>query len=523
MFYGDDSVLLLIKCQLCKAKPTEAKILPCDIFCNNCVDELTKGTNEETKEFICKSCHETHTIPKNGFKTWKALNEFYSKELSSEEINRDETAEKLNKNLLKIQDQINRMNFTLINKVDVLKEHCLKLRNEVDSYAEIAIKQTQHVRNEMLQEIENYQTKCLFNMETDKTQVQKSTHFLNELKDFNQEWNVSLDRYQMNKADMVKANEIAFGLEQRFKKEDKDLEKLIFIDRPMIFRKSKLKIENNFLGIFDAIDLYQLRMVKFSDIMIKGSRAQCFGFDLYKDGKIAITYSDKSGKLCIAILVENFKFIKSMQTAIYIDAVHSVKLKTVNDFLIFTISHECSFRDDLVLVNSNLEQVNTNEEIGFVNSFYGNEENIYCLEIKYQSNVCRVVINIFDYQLNQIEQIGQGKDPNQPFYFTTKVRQLCCRERRFFLLYQEKIDIIDESTGLLLNSIPVGGNQMAFDSEFNLVVLCISSSKLFKHNLESDLTDEIKLENVTETLEFFINQGNQIVYLDKSLKCLFFE
>ena len=88
MFNGAEGFTSLIKCQLCQSILKEAKILPCGLFCNNCITELTKNFDQESKEFTCKPCDETHPIPKNGFKSWKALNEFYSKELNFEEIYR---------------------------------------------------------------------------------------------------------------------------------------------------------------------------------------------------------------------------------------------------------------------------------------------------------------------------------------------------------------------------------------------------------------------------------------------------
>ena len=88
---------------MCQSILKEAKILPCGLFCNNCITELTKDVDQESKEFTCKSCDETHSVPKNGFKSWKALNEFHSKELKLEEIYRGESAEKLKKNLNKLQ------------------------------------------------------------------------------------------------------------------------------------------------------------------------------------------------------------------------------------------------------------------------------------------------------------------------------------------------------------------------------------------------------------------------------------
>ena len=118
MIYGEECVSSLIRCQLCQSILKEAKILPCGLFCNNCITELSKNVDQVSKEFTCKSCDETHSIPKIGFKSWKALNEFYSKELKLEEIYRGESAEKLKKNLNENQKLIKDLEFTLNNNVN---------------------------------------------------------------------------------------------------------------------------------------------------------------------------------------------------------------------------------------------------------------------------------------------------------------------------------------------------------------------------------------------------------------------
>ena len=246
MFYEDVSPL--IRCQMCQSKLVEAKILLCGHFCDSCLAELTKDTNDETREFTCKSCEEIHMIPKNGFKNWKALNEFYSKELNFEEIYRGESAENLKKNLIEIQKQIDSLNLTLANGVDLVNEHCLKLRNEVSLEAEITIKRIQDVRDDMIKEINSYEEICISNLKPDKLKKQNFEGFLNEMLNFQGKWNEYLKKYQINDAEIVKANKSALDLQTRFRNEKMKLDKFIFNDESVNFNKKAIKIEKDFLG-----------------------------------------------------------------------------------------------------------------------------------------------------------------------------------------------------------------------------------------------------------------------------------
>ena len=251
MLYGEECVSSLIKCQMCQCKLTEAKILLCGLFCNNCTVQLCKNVDKGSNEFTCKSCDETHSIPKNGFKRWKALNEFYSKELKLEEIYRGESAEKLKQNLNEIREHINYLEFNLKNGTDKVKEHCLRLRNEVSLEAEITIERIQDIRDVLIEEINDYQAICLSQIESDKIQKQQFQKFIDELKDFDKVWSEYLKKYQIHDSEMVKANGLSLELETMVNKVKINLDNFFFNNKSMSYRKNQNKIEKDFLGNLD--------------------------------------------------------------------------------------------------------------------------------------------------------------------------------------------------------------------------------------------------------------------------------
>ena len=85
---------------------SKAKILPCNVLCEECANEMIEQADQNTREIECKACEEIHSIPEKGFKVWKALDEFNSEKMNIKEIYRGEAAEKLKSNLKDIEENI---------------------------------------------------------------------------------------------------------------------------------------------------------------------------------------------------------------------------------------------------------------------------------------------------------------------------------------------------------------------------------------------------------------------------------
>ena len=559
MFYGEESLSSFIKCKSCKTKLKEAKILPCDHFCSNCVDQLTKSTDKETREFTCKSCDETHTIPKKGFKAWKALNEFYSKELPLDTIYRGEKIEKLKKNLEKIRIQIEDLDLTLSKSVYSVKEHCLELRKEISSQAQMAIENIQNVRNEMIDKVCEYEKKCIYNLESNDKINHKFNEFLIELKCFNTEWTEYLKKCQINDAEIAKANNSVLKLKKRFKEEKTNLEKFIFRNKSMSFTKNDLKIETNFLGnLYDktigAIDINQFKIVKFKDILNNFNVFNNRYIDVcsFENQQLAVVYPDDSLRVNVAIIDKNQNISKTTRTNFYLNFINAnftsnsnyntVQLKTIKSLIIlFCKIKQLTPRTTpvlgtsiqypsvqnlfyLSLVDSNLELIKSIDIQIPIVSIDANETSIYCL-----TNDNKIMI--FDNQLNKAKTIDTiSNNPRQPYTFGNisnvatvnhSTIQLLEKFNNFCHLYPGKIDILKGPD--LIKSIPILGNKMAFDSQSNLLVLSVNSSKIYKYNLDGVLQNEIDLENVPAGLEFCVDEGDKILYFNKAQNCFYLD
>ena len=130
---------------------------------------------------------------------------------------------------------------------------------------------------------------------------------------------------------------------------------------------------------------------------------------------------------------------------------------------------------------------------------------------------------IFDNQLVQKKVIGQSNYTQSPFYLNDKVFQLAYRKGNFFCLYQDRLDVINENTGVVCKSIGFIGDDMAWDSEGNLMILSISSSKIWKYNFDEKTINEIGIKNASKGLEFSIDKEDQILFSNRAQRSLYFQ
>ena len=266
---------------------------------------------------------------------------------------------------------------------------------------------------------------------------------------------------------------------------------------------------------FNKFDVFNL-----TDILSKFDNcyARHIDIDSFETGKLAVVYPDIYNRVSIAIIDKNRTICKSTQTNFYIGTIHcKIKFKTMKDFLVIfhMDDHGINY---LSLLNSNLEVITSNFTHHEIISLYANETNIYGLTKNPDPQII-----VFDYQLNNTKNFGQSLCKLQAYYLNKHIMQMAQRGKYFYCLYPERIDIIDESTGVLLKTVSIEGNKMAFDSHSNIYIASTFWSKMFKFNLYGELEDEITLKNAPKEIDFSIDERDQFFYFNKLQKCLYFE
>ena len=522
MLYGEECVSMLISCSNCKSRLNEAKILLCGVYCEKCVSELVTNMNETTKEFVCKSCHRSHVIPKEGFMRWKALDEFHSKEMHLKEIYRGESVEELRKSLNEIEKQITSLSLSLKSSEDVIREHCIDIKTKVNLETEIVISQCHDLRDQLLNEIENYELQCLSNLNTNQINTQKFDHFLNELFTFHHKWSEYLKNYQINESEVSSATKTASQLNKTFKKEKMRLDKLIFRENLINFKSiENLKLDKNFLGILELKKIGSIDFKKLQSINLKSflpnfnhyDYAFVHDFDSFEDGKLAAIYPNNFHFVSITIIDKNRKTLKSSQMGHFYPNFF-MKIKVINELVIFYYVNNKSeyclsiMNSDLQLIQSKILHI----EHCVVISLDANEACIYCLTIDYK-------LRIFDHQLNNIKTVGQSEFPNEAFYITNRIKKVAYRNEKIIYFYPDKMEMLNED-GVLVKLIEIKGD--AFYVRENILLLSILESKMFEFSLDGTLIDEVRLENVPKETEFLVDHEDKILFFNTAKTKFYF-
>ena len=519
MLFEGECLPGLLKCPICKLKMEEAKILPCGVYCKSCIQKMIE-TNE-MNEIKCKSCHKRHTIPEDGFMSWKALDEYYSEEPMLEKIYRGESAEKLKVNLKKVLKQIDDLNFHSENGIDVVKEHCSKLRNQVMLESEVSIRHIQEMTDHLLEQINEYQVKRVKQFETLQPEI-KSKELVDELKAFHDKWTRYLNKCQIKDCEMNAANEIVDQLDGKFMNEKKHLHQSVFGNKMINFRTNSLKINKDLLGTLDydtigAIDFTKLKVVQLKDVL-KNFKKDHFieNFDSFNEAKLALVYPNTLNKISLAIMDKEGTIYKSIDSEFHFKDQYRMQLKTFREILIFYFMN-ANKNNCLVVMNSNLEMTKS-KLIDFpAFSLDANEANIYCLS--YDNK-----ISVFDHQLVFLRTFGQSSCPHMSFYLTDNIERVAFKANKIFCLLPRRIEVMNEHTGVVFKSIPVVADQIAFDSFGNLLVFSFNSFKIFKYNcFNGAFLGETQIENLENGLDFSAESQGRVVFFSRTQSTFYFE
>ena len=212
----------VFECPNCKREVQEAKILPCNIYCKKCVQDILSSLDECKKEFKCEFCGDTHHIPKSGFTDFNFKSKFQPKS-SIKEVDISESGEKLKANLKNIDSKIKEMRNKMEKSSDLISNHCLGLRNQVQLETEVLIKHLKDLSIQKIDEITDYEKKCL---SIDTLNMEQT--FIQEMEKFRNEWETNLTYNSNNEIEIQKANELSEIILKRVPDENLKLDLLLF-------------------------------------------------------------------------------------------------------------------------------------------------------------------------------------------------------------------------------------------------------------------------------------------------------
>jgi hypothetical protein len=172
MFYEVEKIDSFLNCPRCSKRFVMPRILPCGkTLCQCCIDELCDLTRAETNSnahkaacINCPCCRKSHTVPAD--EGCFILNEFIVKtlEIKPEKVYRCASFEKFDSLLGKIEKDICEVEVKISNPEAKIREHCEKIRNQIDLNTEIIIEKISNYRDQLFNEVNNYEQVCISNL-----------------------------------------------------------------------------------------------------------------------------------------------------------------------------------------------------------------------------------------------------------------------------------------------------------------------------------------------------------------------
>jgi len=244
MFYDAYKVDNKLLCRQCKVRLEKPKILPCgETICSFCETSI----QIKDRMFDCLVCKEKHKMPKNGLITNKSLSEILAIELTT--VSRGEAYDSLMKFLNDIQKKLSFIKIGIENSTDLVKEHCIDLRSDVQLAAEETILKVNDITTKLIEEIDEYEKELIeFNKNNSKS-LDTFNAIVKELESFH---TLNTEYLNKNKVDdklLKKSNEEADNLVKKAELEIENLKNSIFDGNILKFERNTEKINDTILGM----------------------------------------------------------------------------------------------------------------------------------------------------------------------------------------------------------------------------------------------------------------------------------
>jgi hypothetical protein len=281
MFCRKEEVDQVLRCGICSQIYVDPRVLPCsESACNICIQKLIESNPK--KEFDCNFCHNKHKpLDKEGFPLNGALIKL--SKVKADNVYRNAQVEELNVKLVEIKSKCEEFKLSLESGVNQVREHCIRLRNQVHLETDILIEEAHKFNEGLIAEIDKYEQECIdsFNSNAAKTD-NKFQHFLVELKKFHTDNTKYLNEFRIDVKQVEEAVAKADIHLRRLKIEDKSLKKIKFNNKIAEF--SKCQNKHSLLGTLTYkpldFEIGGLKQLTFNNQILKSYNS---GINIFKD------------------------------------------------------------------------------------------------------------------------------------------------------------------------------------------------------------------------------------------------
>jgi len=198
-------------------------------------------------EFDCLLCKNKHEMPKNGLPNNEALLELLS--VTPTSVSRGTIYDSLKKSLINIHKIQSRFKLGIDNRSDLINEHFIELRSDVQLATEEVILQVNDFSSKIIKEIDEYEKESIVFNKTNPVSLDRFDTIIKELDSF---YTINDEILKHNEVDdnLLHENyEKATNLIKKAELEFKKLKNFIFDGKILKFEKNSCKLDESILGV----------------------------------------------------------------------------------------------------------------------------------------------------------------------------------------------------------------------------------------------------------------------------------
>jgi uncharacterized protein YoxC len=508
MFYQADRIESILICKICDNKMVDPRLLPCGkSVCHRCVDYLA---DTDKKKIKCQNCGKIHEIPDGGFFINQLAQEML--ECEAKEVLQSNNIEEFKKFLDILNSTKQCIESTLECGDAKIRDHCDKVRNDMQLVIEQAHAKLDEFHKEFMEEIDNHEKECQAMFKTIQQNKGDIDKALNESNELLSKSNYLLKQFKIDQTQLSAFYENAHSLLASLEQIKDEIQKEMFNESLLKFEKQK-SFDSSVMGkiVRQNIELYFLENIENMrelDLPSKIKFTHNFRIKPFKSNSFLFLCSENNilNLLCFVrdgILLEKKGLIKNEKIEKFIESNFA---SSKNNKIVFIYTGEKHLEQTNTFFNLRSFDENSNllAEIKLdkqPKGFEVNGENLFLLN---ENEKC-CTISMYNHNLEIVQTFGQ-ENSTLPYFFSLKIDQFLVSNQYFIFsetIYDRtwdfchnRITIINRSNGLVEESFKIyeDFDQMQFYLDKILITFDNETCLLKCYNFEGDLLHEISLD-----------------------------
>jgi hypothetical protein len=243
MFYDANKINKVLLCKHCEGRLDIPKMLQCNkticSFCETSIQVIDKM-------YDCLVCKKKHEMPQDGLPNNELVLEILAIEITK--VSRGEAYNSSKKLLNEIQKKRSIIKLGIDNSTDLVKEHCIDLRSDVQLKTEEAIQQINEINSKMIEEIDEYEKEFIEFNKTNSKSLDQFNSIVKELESFHTLKTEFLNQSEIDDKLVKKSNQEATQLIKKAELEIENLKNMILNGEILKFERNNEKIDKSIFG-----------------------------------------------------------------------------------------------------------------------------------------------------------------------------------------------------------------------------------------------------------------------------------